>query len=264
LPSGAELGRYLARLVNYPEEEGRDDLAKVADYFHLAVGRSRLDRRLREIFDRDYPLGPIHELLARVPRNLLIVQTNYDDLVERAFRAIGRPFDLVVYPNEHDEWRAAVLHWKNGASAPIPVAPKRLEIDLQNTTVIYKMHGAVDRQDSTRDSYVVTEQDAVNFMVRMATQTAVPAIFAEPFQTRSFLFLGYSLRDWNLRVLLSKIARDLRRRGEDAQPSWAIRRRPSPLERELWSKQNVRLYAVPLSTFVGNLERISGLSPVAR
>ena len=36
----------------------------------------------------------------------------------------------------------------------------------------------------------------------MTKNKAIPAIFAEPFQTRHFLFLGYGLNDWNLRVVL--------------------------------------------------------------
>jgi hypothetical protein len=127
------------------------------------------------------------------------------------------------------------------------------------------MHGAVDRQLAIHDSYVISERHFIDFMVRMANQTAIPAIFAEPFQTRSLLFLGCSLRDWNLRVLLAKVAHDLRRSGADIPQSWAIQRHPSPLEQELWRRNNVHLYALPLSTFVANLARASrGREPVAR
>jgi hypothetical protein len=256
LPSGAELARYLARRVNFPEEEGSDDLGKVADYYRVAAGRGRLRDRLRRIFAREYPYAPLHELLARVPAPLLIVTTNYDDLLERALRAVGRPFDLVVHPTDNEDWAASVLHWRHSAGEPEYVAPKRLEIDLGRTTVIYKMHGAVDPQDSDRDSYVIGDDDYVDFMVRMATQTAIPAIFAEPFRTRSFLFLGYSLRDWNLRVLLSKFERDLRRADEDRRTSWSIQYRPSPLEQELWRKRDVNIYDVALADFVESLQRV--------
>jgi hypothetical protein len=125
LPSAAELGRYLARRVNFPEDEASHELGKVADYFRIAAGRSRLRRRLRDIFGREYPYGPLHELLARVPAPLLSVTTNYDDLLERALRAAGRPFDLVIHPTDREDWAASVLHRRHGYSEPEFVAPKR-------------------------------------------------------------------------------------------------------------------------------------------
>jgi hypothetical protein len=67
------------------------------------------------------------------------------------------------------------------------------------------MHGNADATDQERDSYVITEDDYVEFLSRMASQTALPATFAEPFRKSHFLFLGYGLRDWNLRVVLHKI-----------------------------------------------------------
>jgi len=50
-----------------------------------------LKRELHEIFARDYEIPRMHLFLAGVPAPLLIVTTDYDDLVERAFRkASGR------------------------------------------------------------------------------------------------------------------------------------------------------------------------------
>jgi hypothetical protein len=113
-------------LANYPEED-RDQLAKVADYYRLVVGDGRLRERLHGIFDHDYPYGPLHELLASIPTPQLFVSTNYDDLLERALEAAGRPFDLVIHPTERDEWAASVLHWPYGATAPKFVPPNALK-----------------------------------------------------------------------------------------------------------------------------------------
>jgi len=70
-----------------------------------------------------------------------------------------------------------------------------------------------------------------------------------------FLFLGYSLRDWNLRVILQRIwgqqALDLK--------SWAIQReQPNPklseIDRKLWSDRgDVDLLYVPLDEYVTHL-----------
>ena len=68
-----------------------------------------------------------------------------------------------------------------------------------------------------------------------------------------FLFLGYSLRDWNLRVILSRIW-DGRRL---ASQSWAVQResgRLSAIEKKLWqSRGDVELLYVELDEYVANL-----------
>ena len=67
------------------------------------------------------------------------------------------------------------------------------------------MHGSISA-DSGWDSFVVTEEDYVEFLSRMTDNKAIPSILIDYFQERNFLFLGYSLRDWNLRVLLRRLA----------------------------------------------------------
>ncbi len=66
-----------------------------------------------------------------------------------------------------------------------------------------------------------------------------------------FLFLGYTMRDWNLRVFLKRVL------GERQQPpntSWAIQRDPDRLEIRFWERIGVELSATPLDTFVNELE----------
>ena len=69
---------------------------------------------------------------------------------------------------------------------------------------------------------------------------------------QSFLFLGYGLRDWNVRVLLRKLAH-ARGRTERIR-SWAIVRHPGLAEQVLWSAQNVEMHDVDLDAFVSGLE----------
>jgi hypothetical protein len=219
LPKGDELARYLAQRTRFPSGEPRDDLAKVSQYYTVVGGRDLLQNDLHSIFNRDYYLTTIHTYLAALASPLLIVTTNYDDLIERALSAIGRVYDVVIHSTD-SELGDRVLWWKHGEAEPQRVSPNRLDLDLASKTIIYKMHGAVDRLDPERDQYVITEDDYIDFLARMTRNRAIPAIFAEPFQTRPFLFLGYGLRDWNLRVVLSRIEKDLHRRK--GIKSWSI------------------------------------------
>ena len=78
-------------------------------------------------------------------------------------------------------------------------------------------------------------------------------MLATAMREKSFLFLGYGLRDWNIRVLLRKLAH-ARGRTEKIR-SWAIVRSPGLAELELWGAQNVELHDVDLDAFVTELER---------
>jgi hypothetical protein len=263
MPSGVDLAHFLADRARFPSRNplDLDDLAKVASYYADMSGRGRLRERLRAVLARDFPVGPLHQMLAAVPAPQVIVATNYDTLLEQAFRAAERPYDLVIYPTDRKDIANSVLWWPHGATEPKVHTARDLDIDLSKTTVIYKMHGTVMRDTDRWDSFVITEEDYVDFLYRMTNDSAVPALFYEHFRDRSFLFLGYSLRDWNLRVVLKSIKKVLPSWAgpgtpgdeEDVPQSWAIQRGPSELEQALWLKRGVHIFDVPLDDFVANL-----------
>lgn len=263
LPSARELSQFLAKEANFPSQESHDldDLAKVASYYAIISGRRSLRERLREVLNYEFNCGPLHMYLASIPTPLLIVSTNYDTLIEQAFLALNKPFDLVIHPAERKDIANAVWWWPHGASEPSVVPPNELHIDLDRTTVIYKMHGTVQPQTDKWDSFVITEEDYVEFVSRMTINAAVPSIFFEHFHTRNFLFLGYGLRDWNLRVVLKNLDRYLgRRRGgmeeeDELLPSWAIQYQPSELERRLWEKRNVNIFDIAIDDFVTKMQQ---------
>ncbi len=248
LPSASELAKLLAEMADFPRDE-TIDLAKVAQYYTLVGGRTPLNRTLHKVFNKNFPITPLHTFLAGIERPLLIVTTNYDDLVERAFEEKGRPFDLVIHTSE-PEAGDRILWYEHGSQDAVEISPNKLDIDLTKVTVIYKMHGAVDRKVPERDQYVITEDDYVDFLARMTRNRAIPAIFAQSFQSCHFLFLGYSLSDWNLRVVLNRI-QDSRRSSD--LTSWGIQHRPSLLEQKFWQKRGVELYDLAISEFIHEL-----------
>ena len=262
LPGGGELAHFLAGESAFPSTDPRDreDLAKVASYYADISGRRILRERLREVLNHDYQAGPLHRLLAAVSAPLVIVVTNYDTLVEQAFRAAGKPYDLVIYPADRKDIANAVLWLPHGTTEPLVVAPNELDIDLTCTTVIYKMHGTVFPEDPGWDNFVITEEDYVEFLSRMTVSAAVPSLFFPHFRERSFLFLGYSLRDWNLRVVLKNLSKylggDPGRYEDDPLPSWAIQFRPSELERRLWEKRKVNIFDLGLDELVTRMQAL--------
>ena len=275
LPNATELAAVLAEEARFPSDDPneRRDLAKVSSYYAEVSGdRPTLRERLRDLLDStpktslaeakaSEPLT-LHRFLAALPSRQVIVTTNYDSLIEQAFDEAKKPYDLVIYPADRlteSDYVNSVLWWQHGEE-PKPVESKKLDevLDLLKTprTVIFKMHGTRHPSDKSYDHFVVTEEDYVEFLSRMTTQLAIPSIFYPHFRERSFLFLGYGLRDWNLRVLL----KNLPKHTDEQLRSWAIQKNPSELEQMLWGKRDVSIYDLTLDKFVMKLAREIGLS----
>jgi hypothetical protein len=224
----------------------RGDLAKVASYYVDGSNRGALRRKLRQVFVNErLACNDLHRLLAAAANRLVIVTTNYDTLLEQAFLEAGKPYDLVIYPADNQEYANGVLWWKHGEPEPRKLKSNQLDIDdIGRTNLIYKMHGSVLPDASKWDSFVITEEDYVRFLSRMAN--AVPAAFREYFSSRAFLFLGYGLKDWNMRVLLKEV-------NVSEITSWAILQGPSLLERKLWERRGVDIFDLSLEEFTARM-----------
>lgn len=256
LPKSLELACHLARRSNFPPGETLE-LTKVAQYCNVVVGRGVLDDELHSIFALEHAPTPLHEMLAEVPAPLLIVTTNYDDLIERAFDAKGREYDLIIHTTDPNHARN-ILWLPYGASQPeVKVANKFMIDGLGSRNVIYKIHGAVDPTGGANDHYVITEDDYIDFLTRMFKFNVVPSMISEFFQSHSLLFLGYGLRDWNLRVVLNRI--EMRQVREIRQVrrlvSWAIQHDPSALETRFWQNRGVELFDMKIDDFVSSLRK---------
>jgi hypothetical protein len=251
LPTAQALASVLAVKTRFPKEQ-TPDLATVAKWYEVVAGRRPLYRELRTVFARRrFPPTALHRYLAAIDAPLLIVTTNYDDLIEQAFEDARKPYDLVVHTTD-PAMGDRLLWWAHGATEPTLVRAGKLDIDLERTTVVYQMHGGIDRTLAARDQYVITEDDYVDFLTRLTKRTAFPSIFAEPFENRHFLFLGYGLRDWNLRVVLNRVQRDLHRALD--LTSWSIDAHPSPLEQRFWQDRGVEVFRMTIAEFLAEMD----------
>jgi hypothetical protein len=265
LPSGGELAEYLASEYFYPEGEAQD-LVRVSQFVALTQGSGPLYSALHEVFDTDCPPTPLHRLLANLPAALreegyspcysLIVTSNYDDLMERAFQAADQPFDVVSYVAE-GEGRGKFLHWPPDGEPRLIEKPNEYwGLSLDERPVILKIHGAVDRVSEERDSYVITEDHYIDYLTRTDISNLVPVTLVAKLKRSHFLFLGYSLRDWNLRVILHRIWGEQKLRWR----SWAIQRHPDQIDTEFWRRRGVDILNVGLEDYVAVLsERFKAL-----
>jgi hypothetical protein len=256
-PDGVELARHLAGYAAYPDPN-TGDLVRVSQYVAVMLGAGPLYDELRELFNIDYAPTPIHTFLARLPEERrrreqspgqLIITTNYDDALERAFTAVGEPFHLVTYVavGKH---AGRFLHYAPDSEPVLIEVPNEYRaLSLEDRTVILKLHGAVDRSNAERDSYVITEDHYIDYLTRTELSGLLPVTIAAKLRRSHFLFLGYSLRDWNLRVILHRIwgEQPLRYR------SWAVQLRPAEIDRRFWEARDVDIFDVELQEYVAAL-----------
>lgn len=266
LPSGAELTELLAD--NYPAQEARE-LLRVAQFVYVMEGSGPLYDRLHAVFDANYPVTALHSFLASVPvvlrekgypnSHLLVMTTNYDDLLERAFEAAGEPYDLVWYVADGEN-RGKFRHRSpDGESRLIDKPNEYGALSLKERSVILKIHGAVNRANPEEDSYVIAEDHYIDYLTRTDIASLIPVTLAAKVKKSHFLFMGYSLADWNMRVILQRIwgTQQLTYR------SWAIQRAPRDLDIEFWRKRGVEILDVDLDAYVDCLKaRIGALPPV--
>ena len=68
-------------------------------------------------------------------------------------------------------------------------------------------------------------------------------------RTSHFLFLGYGMRDWNLRVILRHIWSEQTRHFA----SWAIQLAPGEIDRRFWDRNGVELVDAALEEWVDTM-----------
>lgn len=248
LPSGSALAERLVARGAFPDVKGRDDLALVSSYFVQKRDSLSLDAELRKALGVPAEPCRLHLYFARAGLEALriFVTTNYDDLIERALEPRA-PWVVVDRGKSGNVW----CRPHGGVWEEIEAKNLGYKITDKTRPIVLKLHGSLDREDRDNDAFLITEEQYVDFLGR-PPGGQIPQMLATAIRKKSFLFLGYGLRDWNIRVLLRKLAEG--RGVSEKIRSWAIVRNPGLAEQELWRAQNVEMYDIDLEAFVTGLE----------
>lgn len=100
------------------------------------------------------------------------------------------------------------------------------------------------------DSFVITEDHYVDCIAHADIDRLFPVMLAQKIRRSHFLFLGYSLRDWNVRVMLYR----LRREGTWCQ-SRAIEAEPAPVDLVAWDERGVNILHVRAEHFLAAIQQ---------
>jgi hypothetical protein len=189
-PLGGDLAEYLATQCGFREKfpkESPRNLQRVSFCHELQEGKGRAD--LVAEVDRMVNAGkrpsPVVRALAALDFPLVIT-TNYDQLFERALAMAGKIPQTVVYNKSATEPTPDPMNWS-----------------FQDP-LLFKIHGDIKRPESI----VITDEDYIHFILRMSDKEPfhpVPLTFLYYFKKWPTLFVGYSLLDYNLRLLFKTL-----------------------------------------------------------
>lgn len=192
-PSGGDLSEKLAAECEYPDSD-RKNLQRVALYYQCREGFSRKDlvgAIKAEVAAPEIVPSPALHMLAALPFRIIIT-TNYDQLFESALTRARTLDGLEKKP------RITIYDpLRNGPPEFVPRDP------LEVHPVLLKLHGDLTKEESI----VVTEEDYITFIQRMGN----PHFHPIHEQIRACmmdwptLFVGYSLKDYNLRLLFKTL-----------------------------------------------------------
>ncbi|MEQ8715979.1 MAG: SIR2 family protein [Acidimicrobiales bacterium] len=182
-----------------------NDLLRAAEYLYLIVDRQigpirhALEKALLAV-NSDLLFGPHVELVnLQAPR---IYTTNYDDLIEQTYRTLGLDYFQITRP--HD-----------------------LVLADDTRTHIVKYHGDLRHEDTL----VLTES---SYFSRLDLQSALDLKFRSDLLGRSVLFMGYGLRDVNVRLIWFKLAQMLADVApDDRLPAFIVRTKSNPVIEQL-------------------------------
>lgn len=203
LPTAAKLSETLANEIEL-EWHQYVPLSTIAFYYESYYGRDGLNKRLqRELAgdDLEVPLTiqRVVDLVVRLEEEQaknLVITTNFDRLFEVAYeQETGRSPEVIIYNGGNDpNTGPEQLHlgWDGDPRAWFP----------QQSTALYKMHGCISHAEGR--NLVVTEEDYINFLANSQGNDYKKKLFGHVLgrlAMSTILFVGYSLSDWNFRVI---------------------------------------------------------------
>lgn len=170
-PSGNELKTRLGEELDI--DHASMTLDKVAEAYSMRKGEDQLYSYLMNLFDKvTKPNLDLHIKLARLGITHFVT-TNWDSLLEDAFKKLGIPYQAIVSPSQ---------------------------IGLIDGTKVgvFKAHGDFDHPEY----FVITRKQYISYS---KTHKSMITRLESMLQNRSVLFLGYTMDDPNVRMMMDNI-----------------------------------------------------------
>lgn len=230
LPGAAELSRTLAESASYPKGFP-NDLLDISQYYEARLGRNALMEAIYNALEiRSKPSETQRLIAALSGKFKWIITTNYDALLERAFEDQQRNFYVVADVTD------------------LPSAPTSGTVPI-----ILKIHG-----DLRRGNIVLTRDD-YNHFISSSLNSTLGAVLRAELATGTFLFVGYSLRDYNFVALFESVQKEL---GKHMSRGFGVMPSPDPVLSSVWSKRGIEVIDAVGNDFFNQISQsLAGFGP---
>lgn len=213
LPTWSQLISHIASELDYDDELFKQyaDNLTLAEYYVLAKGRIG---ELRSWMDRNWDISQdqirqstIYESIAKL-NFPLIYTTNYDHCLETALDCWHKPYKRIVDVDDL--------------------------VDLDsNTTQLIKFHG-----DTISDESIVLTESS--YFRRLNFESPLDIKLRSDMLGKSILFLGYSLSDINIRLLIYKLDQLWKSSNVHKRPaSYIFLPTPNPIQETILQSRGI-------------------------
>ena len=228
IPDAGKLGANLSTEFLH-SEYNHADFKTIYDFACSA-------RSVRDVQDfiqkqlSDYTPAPFHFLIPQFAW-AGIITTNYDLVLEEAYKLADDPLQELL-PN-----------CKDGDGVPETLG--------QNGLLYVKLHGCITHYQDVTPPLIASTEQIIRHKEGRAGQFAQ---FLEWAKTKTIIFAGYGLADFNLRTLLDEIARE----GDNHPRHFIVRPGILKPEADYWQERRMRTIS---ATFEQFLEALSFAIP---
>ncbi len=239
------LAGKLAEEIQYQNFSG--SLSSIAEYYQLAAGygRGSLVESLQKFLPQDMPTLQLYASLARIPTQVLLISAAYDNLLEKAFLAAGKPFveiASIIIPREDYKLGYVVMKYSDREGEHLCPQEELSTLDLLATySVIYKLRGSCEeqhtngKQQAWRDTLTLSESNYFAFAENASK--IIPDYLTRQLRDKEFLFIGFSPARWEDRLLAHAL---LLKRPTYSELCYTLGKSSDPLQSVFWETRNVR------------------------
>ena len=233
-------------------------------HLKLMLNPAKLYGDTKSIFEEHSSPNLLHYFLVEIykkisqsvsaPKYQLFVTTNYDTLLEDAFREAEQSFEVVFYVAEgtsRGKFKHQKSEWKESR---IIRSPNKYRPPDDKRAVILKLYG------SLKDKFVITEDHHLDYLTTGIFEKEVPEALLTTLTEQSILFLGFNLNDYDLRLLHQSWERQL-----FSGQSWLIHQsKPGDLrvEKKVWTQRNIETIETTLERFITQLAKGLGMEEI--
>ncbi|MCP4701041.1 MAG: CHAT domain-containing protein [Gammaproteobacteria bacterium] len=227
--------------------------SEICEYFQVSqYGRRALLAGVEKLMQSEP--APFYEMLAAMPRPLIIISAAYDTQLEDAFKQHNKRYAQVSHRHRCEERDPVNLDIeysdkpKGGVTSCLAEKFSGLELMENGYSLIYRLRGCFSK--FKKDSLLLSEQDYLAFAKSM--EELIPAYIISQLNERGFWFLGHYPMTWENRLLISAIL-EKRNQVKSTTPALAIHKGANDFAKAYWKYQRVDVYDVDLKEFIEEL-----------